>query len=172
MTHPPPPKKILQKVKHPGTADFLYTFFPINVFTQALFSPKLLYQKLSPNKVFHQKTHQKKSRTKLFSWICFYKIPVHHKPILLILFYNVLCYRKALNNDGNKWLLLGVSPKTRFLDVQKIQKAPPPQKKNTNILWLFSAKWCFQKKQACCPPFQQNCRNFWTSNATWMPFGI
>ena len=36
---------------------------------------------------------------------------------LLILINNVLCNSKALNNDSNKWLLLSVNPKTRFLDV-------------------------------------------------------
>ena len=47
---------------------------------------------------------------------------------LLILFNNILCYCKALNNDGKKWLLLDVNPKTRFLDLQKIQKASKIQK--------------------------------------------
>ena len=42
---------------------------------------------------------------------------------LLILFINALCYCKALNNDGNKWLLIDVNPKIRLLDVQKIPKA-------------------------------------------------
>ena len=42
---------------------------------------------------------------------------------LLILFSNVLCNCKASNNDGNKWLLLDVNPKTWFLHIQKIPKA-------------------------------------------------
>ena len=48
---------------------------------------------------------------------------------LRILLYNVLCYRKALNNNSNKWLLLGISPKSRFLNVQKIPKAQKLKKK-------------------------------------------
>ena len=48
---------------------------------------------------------------------------------LLILFKIVLSYCKALNNNCNNWLLLDVKPKNRFLDIKKIPKAPPPQKK-------------------------------------------
>ena len=32
----------------------------------------------------------------------------------MILFNNILCYCKALNNDGNKLLLLDVNPKLGF----------------------------------------------------------
>ena len=38
---------------------------------------------------------------------------------MLILFNNVLCYCKALNDNGNKLLLLDVNAKTRFLGIQK-----------------------------------------------------
>ena len=43
---------------------------------------------------------------------------------LLILINNVLCYCKAINNDGNEWLLLDVNPKTKFSDMQKSSKGP------------------------------------------------
>ena len=42
---------------------------------------------------------------------------------LLILFYKVGCYWKAISNDGNKWILLDVNPNTRFLDLQKIPES-------------------------------------------------
>ena len=42
---------------------------------------------------------------------------------LFVLVHIVPSYCKALNNDGNKCLLLDVNLKTRFLDAQKIQKA-------------------------------------------------
>ena len=47
--------------------------------------------------------------------------------------HNKLLICKALNNDGNEWLLLDVNPKTKFLDVKKFPKA-------TKI------KECLQKK--------------------------
>ena len=59
---------------------------------------------------------------------------------LLVLFNNVFCYYKEINNDGNKWLLLDVSPKTMFLDVQWIPKAPKLKKclkkNNSWVIWL------------------------------------
>ena len=64
----------------------------------------------------------------------------------------VLCYCKALNNNGIKWVLLDVNPETRFLVVQKILKAPPKKKHLLdlivikNILWIISANWCSQTK--------------------------
>ena len=69
------------------------------------------------------------STLKLFSPTkCFITFLLHNKNTflmisrflhnnLLILFNDVLCNSKALNNDGNKWLFLNVNPKTRFLDV-------------------------------------------------------
>ena len=47
---------------------------------------------------------------------------------LMILFQNVLCYCKALNNNSNKLLLLGANPKTRFLDIQQISHTLPQNK--------------------------------------------
>ena len=41
-----------------------------------------------------------------------------------MLFNNVLCCCKAINNNGNKWLIFDANPKTEFLDVQQILKLP------------------------------------------------
>ena len=90
---------------------------------------------------------------------------------MLILFINALCYCKALNNDGKKWLLLDVNPKIRLLDVQKFQR--PTNFKHVfqqnllsnlvielliffvikDILYLVSLDWCFQKKYCLWTPF-------------------
>ena len=48
---------------------------------------------------------------------------------LLLLINHILCHCKAINNHGNKWLLLDVNPKTRFLEVKKILKALKLKKK-------------------------------------------
>ena len=77
---------------------------------------------------------------------------------LLILFNYVLCYCKAVNINGNKWLLLDVNPKTRFVGIQKILKALKLKKKCfsnyflfsslviKNIMWIVSGNGFFQNK--------------------------
>ena len=88
---------------------------------------------------------------------------------------NVLCGRKTLNNNSNEWLLLDVNPKTRFLGVQKLSRAPKLEKclpnkipewfgyktidffVNKHIVWLSSANWCFQKKHGLWTPFLTKC---------------
>ena len=68
------------------------------------------------------------------------------------MFNNVLCYCRAINNDGNKWLLLNVNPKTRFLDVHKIPKAPKNFKcllKKSRVIWLKTIDFFLLSKIFC-----------------------
>ena len=75
-----------------------------------------------------------------------------HK-ILLILFNNVVCYCKALNKDGKKWLLIYGNPKTKILDLQKNSKGPKLTKnlpKETSlVIWLWNY-WFFLLLQIFC----------------------
>ena len=80
---------------------------------------------------------------------------------LLILFNNVFCDNKALNNDGNKWFLLDVNPKARFLDLQKSKGSKIIKKNvfqkiylndlvmNLFFLMIYQCKLVFLKNIAC-----------------------
>ena len=138
---------------------------------------------------------------KLFSVLFFYKLfatlmKIHflsfHDILLknLLMFFNyVLYFCKTSYNEGNKWLLLDVNPKTKFFELQKKSKATKITKcQQTNsrlinnitidptcynfFLWFISSSWCFQKHIACELHFLPNTQSVIQGSSSKKPIII